>query len=78
MPRISSTELNAATERVAPDMLALLADGLPRSKAAITAALAGRHPKCDVQHALARLSVLGRIDPQGCWYMLPAAEPNRG
>ena len=38
-----TAELNAMIERVAPDILALLADGVPRTKAAIVAALAGRH-----------------------------------
>jgi hypothetical protein len=72
MPRLSYAELNAATERVAPDLLALLADGLPRSKAAITGALAGRHQKHDVRRAIARLFVLGQLDLRGCWYMLPS------
>ena len=38
-----SAELNATIERVAPDILALLADGVPRRKPAIVEALAGRH-----------------------------------
>jgi hypothetical protein len=39
-----TAELNAMVARVAPDVLALLADGVPRPEAAIVAALAGRHP----------------------------------
>ena len=42
-------------ERVAPAILGLLADGVPRSKAAIVAALAGRHDRQDVVLALIRL-----------------------
>src|SRR3954468_7835462 len=37
-----SAEINAMVARVAPAVLALLADGTPRSKAAIVEALAGR------------------------------------
>jgi hypothetical protein len=39
----SSKDLNAAIERVAPDVLALLADGVPRNTATIVAALAEQH-----------------------------------
>jgi hypothetical protein len=57
-PTLTGTaELNAMIERVAPDVLGLLADGMPRKKAAIVEALAGRHDKQDVVHALIRLAV---------------------
>ena len=56
-----SVELNATLERVAPDILALLADGVPRTKPAIVEALAGRHDKQDVVHALIRLTVTDRV-----------------
>ena len=52
-----TVELNAMIERVTPTILGLLADGVPRTKAAIVAALAGRHDKRDVVHALIRLAV---------------------
>ena len=54
-----TAELNAMIERVAPDILELLADGVPRTKATIVEALAGRHDKQDVVHALIRLAVTG-------------------
>ena len=38
-----SAEINAMVERVAPAILELLADGMPRTKPAIVEALAGRH-----------------------------------
>src|SRR3954471_16284266 len=57
-----SAELIAMVERVAPDILALLADGVPRRKPAIVEALAGRHERQDVVHALIRLSVTGEVD----------------
>jgi hypothetical protein len=41
--RWSSADLNAAIAHVTPDVLALLGDGVPRTEAAIVAALAGRH-----------------------------------
>ena len=71
-PRLwSSADLDAAIERVAPDVLALLADGVPRTEAAIVAALAGRHAKDDVALTLMRLDVLGQLIMQGSRYVLP-------
>src|SRR3954451_10015885 len=68
-----SAELNAMIERVAPDILALLADGIPRTKPAIVEALAGRHDKQDVVHALIRLAVTGQVEDTGGKYTLGAA-----
>ena len=51
----------AEVERAAPAILGLLADGVPRSKLAIIAALAERHAAGDVAVALARLAVTGRV-----------------
>ena len=62
-------------ERVAPAILELLADDVPRSKAAIVEALAGRHARDDVVHALIRLAVTGRVVETGGKYALAAAEP---
>jgi hypothetical protein len=70
-----TTELNAAIERVAPDVLGLLADGTPRSKAAIAEALAGRHDGKDVALALIRLAVIGRVEETNGKYVLAVAEP---
>jgi hypothetical protein len=77
-PRTSSDDLNAMIERTAPDVLALLADGLPRTEAEIIAALAGRHPRKDIKLTLMRLDVLGQLDLQGSRYSLPAAEAGQG
>jgi hypothetical protein len=66
--RTGSAEINAMVERVAPAILELLADGVPRSKPAIVAALAGRHERQDVVHALARLVVTGRVEETGGKY----------
>ena len=60
--------------RVAPAVLGLLADGVPRSKAAIVEALAGRHDRQDVVRTLDPPDVTGRVDETGGKYTL-AAEP---
>ena len=65
-----SAELNATVERLAPAILGLLADGVPRTKPAIVEALAGRYDRQDVIHALIRLAVTGRVEETGGRYML--------
>jgi hypothetical protein len=55
-----SAELNAMAARLAPAILELLADA-PRSKAAIVAALAGRHERQDVIGTLLRLTVAEQV-----------------
>ncbi len=67
-----SAELNATIEHVAPAILELLADGVPRTKAAIVEALAGRHDRQDVVHTLIRLAVTGRVGESGGKYALGA------
>src|SRR3954468_8538699 len=67
-----TAELNAMIEWVAPAILGLLADGVPRTKAAIVAALAGRHARDDVAHTLIRLVVTGRVVETGGKYTLAA------
>ena len=54
--------------RTAPAILGLLADGVPRSKAAIVEALAGRHDRQDVLHTLIPLSVTGQVGEAGGKY----------
>ena len=55
-------------------MLALLADGTPRSKKAILAALADRHGKDEVQRTLMRLAVTDRLAEHGGKFTLPQGE----
>ena len=74
----SSEAINAMIERVAPDILALLADGVPRRKAAIVAALAGRHAADDVELTLIRLAVTGRVVETGGKYTLGVAPEPAG
>jgi hypothetical protein len=76
--RKSFDNLETTIARVTPDILALLADGVPRNRATIVKALADQHAKQDVQRAIARLAVLGRLEMRGSRYTLPAAEAGRG
>jgi hypothetical protein len=76
--RWSSADLDAVIERITPDVLALLADGVPRPETAIIAALASRHPKDDVRRTVMRLAVLGQLAMQGSRYTLLAAEAEPG
>ena len=71
--RAGSAEINAMVERVAPAILGLLGDGVPRRKPAIVEALAGQHDRQDVVHALIRLSVTGQVEETGGSYALGAA-----
>ena len=72
--RTGTAELNAMIERVAPDILELLADGVPRTKAAVVKALAERHAEDDVALALIRLAVTGRVRETGSKYALAVHE----
>jgi hypothetical protein len=79
LPRLWATsDLETAIARVAPDILALLADGMPRNKTTIVAALADRHPKDDVRRTLMRLAVTERLVEKGGKYTLPAGEAGQG
>ena len=81
MPRPKSSaltgtaELNAMIERVAPDILGLLADGVPRTKAAIVKALVDRYAEDDVELTLIRLSVTEKVVETGGKYTLATTEP---
>jgi hypothetical protein len=59
-----TAELNAMIERVAPDILKLLA---------VVKALAERHDRQDVIHALTRLAVTGQVEETGGKYALAPA-----
>jgi hypothetical protein len=75
----SSADFDAVLARVTPDLLALLGDGVPRSRAMIVAALADRHPREDVKRALMRLAVTERLAETGGKYTLPEpAGPDPG
>jgi hypothetical protein len=81
MPAIkswSSADFDALLARVTPDLVALLGDGVPRSRGTILAALADRHPREDVKRTLMRLAVTERLVETGGKYTLPAAEAEPG
>ena len=69
--RAGSEAINAMVACTAPTILELLGDGVPRSKPAIVAALAGRHARDDVAHTLIRLAVTGQVSETGGKYTLP-------
>ena len=71
--RASSAGIDAMIDRVASAILELLADGIPRSKAEIVAALAERHDRQDVISTLMRLTVTGELEQVGSRYTLGTA-----
>jgi len=73
-----TAELNALIERVAPDILALLADRVPRTKAVIVKALADRHAEDNVGLALIRLVVTEKVVDGGKYALLQGATPDAG
>ena len=80
-PYPSSSDMDAMVARVAPAVLALLGDGVPRSRRAIVAALADRHPRDEVARTLMRLAVTGRVAAAGGKYNLAGTteeESDRG
>jgi hypothetical protein len=76
--RWSSADFDAVIARVAPDILALLADSVPRSRATIITALADRHPKDDVRRTLMRLAVTEQLVETRGRYSLPAPASEPG
>jgi hypothetical protein len=76
--RWSSADFDVIIERVAPDVLALLGDGVPRSEAVIFAALADRHPKANIKGTLMRLDVTEQLGEKGGRYTLAAAVAEPG
>src|SRR4051794_39108128 len=76
--RAGSAEINAMVERVAPSILELLADGVPRTKGVIVEALAGRHDRRDVVPALIRFVVTDRVEETGGRYAPAAVRLGQG
>ena len=74
----SSADLNAVIAHVTPDVLALLGDGVPRTRGVILAALADRHPRADVRRTLMRLAVTEQLVETGGKYALPVAKAEPG
>jgi hypothetical protein len=58
--------------RVAPAIVALLGDGVPRSRRAILAAPADQHPKDEVKRTLLRLAVTDQVVETRGKYVLAA------
>lgn len=73
-PLPSSEDTDAMIARVAPAVRGLLGDGVPRSRRAIVAALADRHPKDEVKRTLMRLAVTDQVVETGGRYALAVPE----
>ena len=75
----SSADTHAMVARIAPSILELLGDGIPRSRRAFVAALADRYPKEEVELTLMRLAVTGQlVSVDGKYTLAPTTEPERG
>jgi hypothetical protein len=70
----SSADMDAMVARLAPAVLALLGDGVPRGRRAIVATLADRHPRDEIVRTLMRLAVTGRLAAAGGKYTLAGTE----
>ena len=70
--------MDAMVARVAPAVLALLGDGVPRSRQAIVGALADWHPKDEVVRTLMRLAVTDRLAEVSGKYTLAGMEEAGG
>ena len=71
----SSADTHAMVARIAPIILGLLGDGLPRSRKSV-AALADHHPKEEVELTLTRLAVTV-LAANGKYTLSPATEPEQ-
>jgi hypothetical protein len=75
----SSADTHAMVASIAPSILELLGDGIPRNKRAIIAALAERHAKDEVMRTLMRLAVTGQlVDIDRRYTLAPTTEPQQG
>jgi hypothetical protein len=75
----SSDETHAMVARVAPVILELLGDRLPRSRHDIVAALAPRHARDEVVRTLMRLAVTGQlVEAERKYRLAPPPEPDLG
>ena len=80
LPRhISSDDTHAMVARIAPAILKLLSDGLPRSRNEMVEALAPQHAKDEVTRTIMRLSVTGRlVQTKNKYGLTSLPEPDRG
>ena len=74
----SSDDTHAMVACLAPVIVALLSDGLPRSRHEIVAALTPPHAKDEIVRTLMRLTVTGRLVETKRKYHLALLEPNPG
>ena len=76
---ISSDDTHAMVARIAPAILKLLSDGLPRSRNEMVEALAPQHAKDEVKRTIMRLSVTGRlVETKHKYSLTPLPKPGQG
>ena len=76
---ISSDDTHAMVARIAPAILKLLSDGMPRSKNEMVEALAPQHIKDEVKRTVMRLSVTGRlVETKHKYSLAPLPESDQG
>ena len=76
---ISSDDTHAMVARIAPAILKLLSDGLPRSRNEMVEALAPQHTKDEVTRTIMRLSVTGRlVETKNKYSLTSLPEPDQG
>ena len=74
----SSDDTHAMVARIAPAILKLLSDGLPRNRHEILEALAPQHAKDEVKRTIMRLSVTGRlVETKNKYSLTPLSEPDQ-
>ena len=75
----SSDDTHAMVARIAPAIIKLLSDGLPRSRHEMVEALAPQHAKDEVTRTIMRLSVTGRlVQTKNKYGLTSLPEPDRG
>ena len=75
----SSDDTHAMVARIAPAIIKLLSDGLPRSRHEMVEALAPQHTKDEVKRTIMRLSVTGRlVETKHKYSLTPLPEPDQG
>ena len=75
----SSDDTHAMVARIAPAILKLLSDGMPRSKNEMVEALAPQHIKDEVKRTVMRLSVTGRlVETKHKYSLAPLPESDQG
>lgn len=75
---VSSDDTHVMVARIAPAILQLLSDGMPRSRKEMVEALAPQHAKDEVTRTIMRLSVIGQlVQIKNKYGLMSLPEPDR-